>query len=290
MSSSQLSGLKPVELPKESKSGLGAPPIAITPRSKDDGERRWADFLERTEARDLKAIADKLAADKPAREFLTAAFDLSPYLADLARQHPQVIEVCHEQGFEAALESCLAPVEAGEVHHLPEAELGILLRTAKRQASLVSGLADLGGWWSWETVSRAISRTADISVRATIRHLLYAAHQQEKLVLPDPENPDEGSGYFVLAMGKHGAGELNFSSDIDLIVIFDPYVDAIIDPDESVKMFVRMTKSLVRIMQERTAEGYVFRTDLRLRPAPTTSWQKPNLKGRRSLSFRASDT
>ena len=98
MSSSQLSGLKPVELPKESNSGLGASPIAITPRSKDDGERRWADFLERTEARDLKAIADKLAADKPAREFLTAAFDLSPYLADLARQHPQVIEVCHEQG------------------------------------------------------------------------------------------------------------------------------------------------------------------------------------------------
>ena len=69
-------------------------------------------------------------------------------------------------------------------------------------------------------------------------------------------------------MGKHGAGELNYSSDIDLIIFFDPDAPAILDPDESVKLFVRMTRSLVRIMQERTADGYVFRMDLRLRPDP----------------------
>ena len=101
------------------------------------------------------------------------------------------------------------------------------------------------------------------------RHLLLDLHEHGKLKLPDLENPCGGSGYAVIAMGKHGAHELNYSSDIDLIVIFDPDAAALVDPDESVKLFVRMTRELMRMLQERTADGYVFRTDLRLRPDPS---------------------
>ena len=69
-------------------------------------------------------------------------------------------------------------------------------------------------------------------------------------------------------MGKLGAHELNFSSDIDLIIFFDPEAPAIIDPLESTELFARLTRRLVRILQDRTEHGYVFRTDLRLRPDP----------------------
>ncbi len=69
-------------------------------------------------------------------------------------------------------------------------------------------------------------------------------------------------------MGKFGAGELNYSSDIDLIVLFDRDVAQLADPDEAASFFVRLTKALVHILSEYTEDGYVFRTDLRLRPDP----------------------
>ena len=91
---------------------------------------------------------------------------------------------------------------------------------------------------------------------------------QGKLKLPDPEQPGEGSGWIVLGMGKLGAHELNFSSDIDLIVFFDPDAPAIVDPLDATELFARLTRRLVRILQDRTGDGYVFRTDLGCGPIP----------------------
>ena len=80
-----------------------------------------------------------------------------------------------------------------------------------------------------------------------------------------------GSGYIVLAMGKMGAFELNYSSDIDLIVFYDPAAPALPKDAEPAPLFVRITQRLVKLLQERTADGYVFRTDLRLRPDPAST-------------------
>ena len=77
-------------------------------------------------------------------------------------------------------------------------------------------------------------------------------------------------GLFVLAMGKMGAGELNYSSDIDLIVLFD--LDVLPVKGMRVKeAMTRVARSLVRMLDERTVDGYVFRTDLRLRPDPSST-------------------
>ena len=70
-------------------------------------------------------------------------------------------------------------------------------------------------------------------------------------------------------MGKMGAGELNYSSDIDLIVFYDPA--ALVAGVEPAPFFVRLTRTLVKLLQERTVDGYVFRTDLRLRPDPAST-------------------
>ena len=72
-------------------------------------------------------------------------------------------------------------------------------------------------------------------------------------------------------MGKMGAFELNYSSDIDLIVLYDPAAPALPKDAEPSTLFVRITQRLVKLLQERTADGYVFRTDLRLRPDPAST-------------------
>ena len=75
----------------------------------------------------------------------------------------------------------------------------------------------------------------------------------------------------VLALGKHGAGELNYSSDVDLIVLYDAAAASIPEGTEPAPLFVRMTKALARLLQERTSDGYVLRVDLRLRPDPAST-------------------
>jgi glutamate-ammonia-ligase adenylyltransferase len=87
----------------------------------------------------------------------------------------------------------------------------------------------------------------------------------------DPKDPERGSGWILLAMGKFGAGELNYSSDIDLIVLFDLARARVAGGREPAAVFVKLTKRLVALLHERTADGYVFRIDLRLRPDPSST-------------------
>lgn len=140
------------------------------------------------------------------------------------------------------------------------------LRRVKAEAALAIALADVSDLWGVMEVTGALTRLADASLSAAIRFLLLEADATGKMSLPDRSEPEKGSGWIVLAMGKQGAFELNYSSDIDLIVFFDPAVVPAADKDDLTTLFVRLTRRLVAILQDRTADGYVFRTDLRLRP------------------------
>jgi len=91
-----------------------------------------------------------------------------------------------------------------------------------------------------------------------------------RLLPPNVDSPEDNSGLIVLAMGKMGAGELNYSSDIDLIVFFDPNAATLAPDIEPQPFFVRVTQALSRLLQQRTGDGYVFRVDLRLRPDPSS--------------------
>ena len=91
------------------------------------------------------------------------------------------------------------------------------------------------------------------------------------IALPDFDFPEDDCGYVVLAMGKHGARELNYSSDVDLVVLYDPIrLDYRGDRAEQ-QALDRMTRDLVKILSERTADGYVARVDFRLRPDPSVT-------------------
>ena len=140
-------------------------------------------------------------------------------------------------------------------------DLMSILRQVKNEVAFLIALADLGGVWTVDEVTRRLSEAADLFLGLAVRFLLTRAAQAGQLLPPDPADPEKHSGLTILGMGKYGAHELNYSSDIDLIIFFDREVN----PGA---FFVRLTRDLVHIMQERTADGYVYRTDLRLRPDP----------------------
>ncbi|MHA3913565.1 bifunctional [glutamine synthetase] adenylyltransferase/[glutamine synthetase]-adenylyl-L-tyrosine phosphorylase [Halovulum sp. GXIMD14793] len=145
--------------------------------------------------------------------------------------------------------------------------LSTALRRAKQRAALLIGLADLGGVWSLDQVTGALTALADASVQTALSYLVNAEQARGKL--PETDRPD--GGLFAIAMGKMGAGELNYSSDIDLILLFDESLYPGEDYPDIRKSFVRITQRMVKLLSDNTADGYVFRTDLRLRPDPSVT-------------------
>ena len=146
-----------------------------------------------------------------------------------------------------------------------------LLRRMKAEAALLIALADIGGVWP-VSGRRARSPTSPIPRSVPRCAFCWPTPRAPARSTPnDKPQPQDGSGYIVLAMGKMGAFELNYSSDIDLIVFYDPAAPALPKDAEPAPLFVRLTQRLVKLLQERTADGYVFRIDLRLRPDPAST-------------------
>ncbi len=119
-------------------------------------------------------------------------------------------------------------------------------------------LADIGGGWSVDRVTRTLSEFADACVKGALRFLLRRAGGETA--------SEETTGLVVLAMGKYGAFELNYSSDIDLVVFYDAERFPLRKRDDARGAAVDIVKGLVKLLSEQTADGYVFRVDLRLRP------------------------
>jgi len=228
-----------------------------------------ADIADEAGEAGLDRLAGALGETNAVTQFLGAVFELSDFLRDSARRNPQVLDRLLDQTVEDRLAEILAEVsKLAATPDLSEAGLMAELRRLKGEAHVLIALADLAGIFDTRTTVRSLSDLADACTSCAIEFLLGDAHRQGKLKLPDPQNPAKESGWIVLGMGKLGARELNFSSDIDLIVFFDPEAPAILDPLDATDLFARLTRRLVRILQDRTEHGYVFRTDLRLRPDP----------------------
>ena len=147
----------------------------------------------------------------------------------------------------------------------------VALRRMKAEAALLIALCDIGDVWPVMRVTQALTDIAFTAVQLALRFQLRQEAARGKIVPPCTERPEEGSGLVVLAMGKMGAGELNYSSDIDLIVFFDLDAPTLAPDIEPQPFFVRVTQGMARMLNSRTADGYVFRVDLRLRPDPAST-------------------
>ncbi len=248
---------------------FGAPPAPLAPLDREAAATELADLVAHVREAGLDALARELEAGGSAVDFLAAVLDLSPFLRDALRRFPTVLDAMRTTPAPQLVEGFLARIGAlNQDPDLTEQRLMAGLRRLKTQAHVLIALCDLARVFDAPATVRALSALADAAIGAAADFLLREAHSQGRIALSDPAEPARGSGWILLAMGKLGAQELNFSSDIDLISFFDPQASAIRDPYEANELFARLTRRLVRILQDRTEDGYVFRTDLRLRPDP----------------------
>jgi glutamate-ammonia-ligase adenylyltransferase len=204
-------------------------------------------------------------------QLLDGVAEAAPFLFDLIQADAARFVHLLESGPDEALAAVLADARGAVAVAAEQAEVMRILRCMKAHAALLIALADIGDVWPVARITAALTDVAETALRAAVRFLLRDAAKREKLKLANPDDPESGCGYIVLAMGKLGGHELNYSSDIDLMVFFARGAARVAPGVEPGQFYVRLTRDLVKILQERTPDGYVFRVDLRLRPDPSST-------------------
>ncbi|MDU0343449.1 bifunctional [glutamine synthetase] adenylyltransferase/[glutamine synthetase]-adenylyl-L-tyrosine phosphorylase [Bosea rubneri] len=214
------------------------------------------------------ALSEYLAAHPASQELVAGILAHSPFLTQIMRRDPAGLLASLTGDPAERRDGLLREIATASRSDTATADLMRELRRFRQAMALLVALADIGGAWTVEEVTQALSATADMAVRLASEHALRQAADLGRITLPDASEPGTGSGLVVLALGKHGAGELNYSSDIDIVVFFDPEMAEAAGVAEPSSFFVKLTQQIARIIQERTPDGYVFRVDLRLRPDP----------------------
>ena len=198
---------------------------------------------------------------------LEAAFDLARtqtnYLAQLIDAFPDVTVQSLAETADAPLSEISAQVEAlADAQDVQQIMRD--MRRLKRRAHLITALFDLSRLWDWDEATRALTEFADICLKAA---LTFAGRDSGFA----PGNAGPVPGLFALAVGKYGAHELNYSSDIDFMVFYDPAIIVLPDVRKPELALIRLVQKIIKIVDTVNADGYVFRCDLRLRPDPRSN-------------------
>ena len=198
-------------------------------------------------------------------DLIAGAAGCSPYLKGLVeRERDWLPEALSDP------ETAIAAILTALPETPPDA-LAVALRRAKRRLALIIGLADLAGAWPLETVTSTLTEFAGLACDLAIKAALVPEIRRGRLPGMTEADLATAGGFVAIAMGKMGAHELNYSSDIDLICLYDETRFAPPDYHEARAAFVRATRKMCALLSDRTGEGYVFRTDLRLRPDPSVT-------------------
>ncbi|HEX4191770.1 MAG TPA: bifunctional [glutamine synthetase] adenylyltransferase/[glutamine synthetase]-adenylyl-L-tyrosine phosphorylase, partial [Stellaceae bacterium] len=243
------------------------------------GLARWREAADDATDTTLATAMRALAADAAGARLLSSVFGNSPYLTQTCLKEPGFVIRLAEQGLDATFAEILHGLNHEVAISAARAAVMTALRVAKRRAALTIALADLAGQWELARVTGALSDFAEQALSIVVHHLLASAASHGEIA------PDSiaHSGLIVLGMGKLGARELNYSSDIDLIVLFDGERAGYRGTRSVQTFFTQLAQEMVRMMAERTADGYVFRTDLRLRPDPGST--PPAVAMRAALAY-----
>ena len=192
-----------------------------------------------------------------------AALGSSPFLADCLLRFPDFARELTIHGPDGPVGDIFERLR----EFAPDCDTGRWMRFVREERARLAAavaIADIAGEWPLERVTATLSGFASAALDAAVRHLLATGRE---FAATEPE----GSGIVVLGMGKLGAAELNYSSDIDIVLIYDDTVAPVRRRDRIGQVMVRFARDLVRLLQERTPDGYVVRVDLRLRPDPAST-------------------
>ncbi len=180
-------------------------------------------------------------------EAMERAAQHAPFLAGAMARQPEVVAALSLGDLPGALALADAPIEGG---------VRRALRVARDRLALAGAIGDLAGLLSLDQVMALLSAFADRALEAAIGE---AIRQR----LPDAST----AGFVAVALGKHGSRELNYSSDIDPILLYDPGALAVRPREDPAEAAARIARAVVDLLQTRDGDGYVLRVDLRLRPS-----------------------
>ena len=248
------------------ESAAAAPGFEARRPHREDGARAGLNRLREAARRDA---ADALleALDTAAGEaFFAFVFGNSPHLTALLLRDvafTQALVTTAADTIEANIQSTLAEADP----RMERNALMRLLRVQRNRVAVMAGVCDCFDVWDVMRCAALLSDMADHASRLAVSHLLWQGVERGELEAPE----QDAWGYFALAMGKHGSRELNYSSDIDLIVLYEPDICRYHGRRPLREFFARLTRELIGLLETRTADGYVFRTDLRLRPNPSST-------------------
>ena len=212
---------------------------------------------------DVADCAPGLTGDD--RTLVAGIASASPYLGGLIKREADWLTQAFDDP-DAALAGVFQDMRA-----LAPDQIKPGLRQGKRRLALLTAVADIAGAWSLEKVTGALTDFGALAADVAIKAEIATQIRRKKLPGLTETDVETAGGLTILAMGKMGAYELNYSSDIDLICLFD---ETRFDPDDfydARHAMVRATRNMCSALSEKTADGYVFRTDLRLRPDPAVT-------------------
>lgn len=232
------------------------------------GLRKWSDAANALGQGPDRDFALQFPASADGGAMLRCICGASPFLESCAIADQSFVRELWENGpghcVGAIVDGLLSlPIDS------PEPEVGGALRRARRRIALAVGLADIAGVWSLREVTAALSEFARAACSVALRAQL-ARLSAEGAFAAGREACEEDSGLIVIGMGKLGGKELNYSSDIDLILLYDPDVTPLADRHAAPSQFMRLARRFVDLLAAPTMEGRVFPVDLRLRPDPVS--------------------
>ena len=214
----------------------------------------------------LSPEGDVLSRDDRLAPALRALFGASPFLSDCVFHLAGWLHCQADRPSDMVWADILADLRTDTRFPIPRDRLVSVLHRTRRKAALWIALCDIGRLWDFDWVTDCLSELAEQSLDLAMAWLLHDAAERGEIA---PEGTDLAKcGWVALGMGKLGGRELNYSSDIDLIILYDPDRAALTGKRTARDLFPRLTRGLVSLLQEPSVDGYAFRVDLRLRPDP----------------------
>lgn len=230
---------------------------AATLRMEESRERNgelWASILQHA------AVAESLPRVWACSEYVAVSCARDPAMLNRLIDDGRLLEQTPESWIAVDLEQ-----QAPDRPANSEPQLMETLRRFRRQHMVRIAWRDIAGWADLDETLRDLSALADACIEFAYRRLydLLAA----RYGTPRGEHSGDAQPLVILGMGKLGGRELNYSSDIDLVFLYpeDGQTDGE-RPIDNAEFFLRLGQKLAQVLATQTADGFVYRVDLRLRP------------------------
>jgi glutamate-ammonia-ligase adenylyltransferase len=199
-------------------------------------------------------------------ESLPRVWACSEFVATHCTRHPELLEELVQNGlFTQLTEEALAQELASVPEGIDDAQLMHALRRFRVRHTVRIAWRDIAGWADLNETLRDLSNLADACIEFAYRRAY--AWLTARYGTPIGAESGTPQPMMILAMGKLGGGELNFSSDIDLILLYpeEGQTDGTRSIDNA-EFFMRLGQRIVQLLVTPTVDGFVYRVDLRLRP------------------------